>query len=576
MMRDSHDIDDMMGDSRSNTDFNFMMENSEFNLDFDDMTELPRPNLDTRAMMEMPQFDLDSDVMIGNPQPNFDDDVMNDSQFNVGAFVVKEEPQTNPDTNALMGNPQPNLDTEFIDDSQINIGAFVEDPQLHFGSDFMMDPQANLGTEFMGNTQFDNGAFSMPWNSQPNIDPNMLLGNPQFNHDANAMPGDSYFNLDPNMLLENPLFNLDINGMTENHKFDLGTNLMTQNSQPIFAPNAPIQESKPKLGTGASACKHSATERLIRGKVFHKVAEHCTVKTLLALRLADKRMYRLIHNHVISTGFKNSKEQFNVALTESPRWKRSFRQIRLHYLCREHRVEELGRMLVNFARDNTGFRPSLMTQEEIEARVADGWRTNIYLRNIYRQETRRLRNDPNADVTMDQPDGMENLKQLALSRYVQDLHPEKCFDFLLTRMYFEVFLNFVVNSLGSEWRSVSAANRRRLVWAFIHTGANFTEDIFRETGECMVVNRISEEMRRQAESHFIGRFAAMNDQLLTVREAHVDELLQMMKVRICRLKDEKFKEALRAFYTFSSCDNLDPAENSLADPNHPLERFKWF
>lgn len=521
------DIDDEMGDPQSNMDFDFMLENSEFNLDFDAMPEFPRHNIDTRTIMDTPQFDLDSDVMMEN----------------------------------LQANPH----SEFKDDSQINIGAFVkEDPQLHHGTDFMMGPQANFGAGIMGSPKFGIGAFPMPADSQFNVDPNLLTGNPQFDFDADAMFGDSQFSLDQDMLLENPQINLD-------------TDLMTQEFETMIPPNVPFQESNPNPGTGASIRKKcSAVERFIRSKVFHKVAEHCTVKTLLALRRADRRMYLLIHDHVISTGLKNSKEQFPVALTKSPRWKRSFRQMTLHYLCREHRVEELGRMLVNFACDNTGFKPAFMSQEEIEARVADGWRTNIYMRNIYRQETRRLRNDPNADVTLDQPDGMENLKNLALCRFVQDLHPEKCFDFLLTRMYFEAVLNFVVNSLGSEWRSVSAANRHRLVWAFIHTGANFTEDIFRETGGCMIVSRISEGIKRQAESHFIGRFTSMNDQLLAVREAHVEKLLQMMRVRICRLNDEKFKDALRAFYTFSSCDNLDPAENSLADSNHPLERFKWF
>ena len=512
------DIDDMIGNPHSNTEFNFMMENSEFSLDADAMTEFPQPSLDTGLMMENPGFNFDADVASGNTQSI----VKNAGNgFDVGASDKAEACQFSSNTNVMW-----------------------EDR-----------PSTNVMT---GMTQFD-------------ID---MMENAEFNTGAFSMPSDSLPALENKFMLDDPLSNLDINAMSENNPFDFGTDFVWETSQADISPEVPMNGSNPTRDANASMSKRSAVNQVIRGKMFRNVVKYCTVDTLLALRLVDKRMYLAINNHVISTGLKMSDESFARELTKSPRWKRSFRGITLHYLSREERTQNLAKMLVNFAQNHAGFKPTSMSQAEIEARMVVGWRINIYLRNIYRSETRRLRNESNADATIDQPDGMENMKHLALSRFVQDVAAENCFDSLLTVMYFEIFLRSSVHYFDCDWKSASAADRRRLVWAFIHSGANFMEDIVHEMGDRMDVNRISGETQSLAENHFISRFKSMNAELLTVRETHAEELLNSMKVRICGLEDQKFKETLGAFHTFSSPrGNLNPVEISLVDSDDSLDNF---
>ncbi|KAK2761303.1 hypothetical protein FQN54_001825 [Arachnomyces sp. PD_36] len=328
------------------------------------------------------------------------------------------------------------------------------------------------------------------------------------------------------------------------------------NAEPIPAPtpgpSAPIPEPipQPNRRMGSRRRGRSAAIRLCNNQAFPKIIALCDPPTWIALRLVNKHMYTLVSDHLIETGTKMLSTPISDAERSTPRWKKSFPKSTLQFLYSKYRSRELARLMMIFARDYTEFRPTAaMSEEEIETRMAEGWYTNLTLRNIYREQTCWLRNDKEALLTIDEPDGMENLKNLNLSRDALDYSPDKCYNFLLLHKYFEAFIRLIVSGIWEDWKAISTQDRHRIKWIFIQEGANYLETVFRETGERKVLDHLSPELKVQAKTQCIDRFSAMDTELRVIREAHADELLRMLKARTGKLEDEKYKETLSEFPT---------------------------
>lgn len=470
---------------------------------------------------------------------------------------------------------------ETFPDSKAGINTSLFDlPEMsswNFDTDIGMDiPDTNIGGDGsdslpeMGQSNFSTDSSTGFSQSNPGSDSSgQLPGLPQSDIDPHVTTSFSQFNLDMDASLRLPEMSMDLD-VTPNLPYsypgvdassqqfpdfsgnNLDSELMTEhfNVKPKPYPTLRIAFMWQKLwrnyGKDAHKSNGTTAQRFLRNKLSLKVIQFCDVKTLMALRLVNRTMAHMVRDHLVSIGMEKSKLDYPEELVQSLSWRRFFRRKTLSYLCLGDRIDELTRVLVDFGFNHTGLRFMFTSQEEIKERISCGWRTNIGLRNIYRGKTRELRPDSNVNTAVDQPDEMENMKHLALSRSVKDLNPQKCFNFILARMHFENFVRFV---LGNEHTNFFIQNHHWISWIFVHEGARFTEDVLHASGKDKIVN-ISPETRRQAEALFIERSAAMDAGLLATREAHAEELLMTMRFCVCRSGEQGLIQALREYHAF--------------------------
>ena len=331
---------------------------------------------------------------------------------------------------------------------------------------------------------------------------------------------------------------------------------------------------------GSPVGEASAAERFFRNTVALHVVRYIDPRTILSLRCINKPLNILVNDYVIFMGARRS-GRTDIDISKAPLQRRAgFSTKLLRQICEKYRANQLTTILVNFAKIKSDFIPTTMGFDEVIERVKEGWCINFKLRELYKEDDKKVMSSNYTSRMMREhglgTEDLEYMMQASQRDYIDNLSAEECFNFLMTRMYFEIYILSAMPEEVGSWMADGGKNRQQIVWFFIHHGARYIEDFWNLRNDPTLPDNVTLQMLEEADASFMRHLEGLYVNHRQAQEAFVQEISSKIRTRVLETNNNEFKKTMKELYIVITKGHPIAAKVVQSDFDRFLYRFLWY